>query len=302
MGKQENMCFNKLSVITINYNGLDTTKTFLKSFHAYVHCIEYEMIVIDNGSKDNESVALFKEFPWIKCIRSEENLGFSGGNNLGVKYATGDIFLFLNNDLIVTFDFVESLLKIFSNIESVGIVSPKILNIDNTLCYGGSEPLGRYLLRIHYIYGDIKKALPISQEVSLAHGAALMIEKKVIERLGGWPEVYFLYSEEVDLSINVRKLGYSIWYEPKSFVYHLGSQSTGKESPLVYYYNTRNRFLLYKRNLRGLTQVISVVYQLFVVDVCLSLKLIANGQYHLFIAVCKGVKDFICGNFYKGKC
>lgn len=289
-----------ISIITVNYNGLVNTRNLLVSIRNSIIDIDYEVIVVDNASKVNEADILQDEFPWVKTVKSDLNLGFSGGNNLGVKKSKGDILLFLNNDLIVSPDFLQPLIKVFSNIESVGIVSPKILNIDNTLCYGGSEPLGKYLLRIHYISGDIENALPTSQEVSLAHGAALMIDKKVLECIGGWPEIYFLYSEEVDLSINVRKLGYSIWYEPRSVVYHLGSQSTGKESPLVYYYNTRNRFLLYKRNLEGVTQLVSILYQV-ILNVYHIFLLLISRKLSLAKAIYSGTKDFFLRNFFSKK-
>ena len=206
--------------------------------------------------------------------------------------------LFLNNDLIITSDFITPLLDIFSQKEKVGIVSPQILNMDGSLCYGGCEPIGRFLLRIHYLNGDPKNGLQTLQEVSLAHGAALMIKRDILNSVGGWPDIYFLYSEEVDLSICIKNLGYSIWYEPNSFVYHLGSQSTGKGSPLVCYYNTRNRLLLYKRNLKGVVQTMSILYQVLLNVYHLFLLLISRKTV-LAKAVFCGTKDFFQGKFFK---
>lgn len=290
-----------ISIITVNYNGINDTRNLLNSLRENIVGVEYELIVVDNASIEDEAELLQNEFPWIKAVRSNVNLGFSGGNNLGVKKSKGESLLFLNNDLIVTFNFLMPLLNIFSERKDVGVVSPQILNMDGSLCYGGCEKLDRFLLRIHYLNGDQKKRLVTSQEVSLAHGAALMIKRNLLNDIGGWPEMYFLYLEEVDLSIRIRNLGYSIWYEPRSVVYHLGYQSTGKGSPLVYYYDTRNKFLLYTRNLGGITRIISISYQLLVINVMLVLKLMIKGDVALLKAVCQGTKDFFCGNFYKKK-
>lgn len=112
-----------------------------------------------------------------------------------------------------------------------------------------------------------------------------------------------MYSEEVDLSIHIKNLGFIIWYEPQSIVYHVGSQSTGKDSPLICYYNTRNRLLLYKRNLYGLTRIVSILYQLMI-NLILSVKLILHGGNQLYFkAVFIGSIDFLRGNFIKrNKC
>ena len=102
------------------------------------------------------------------------------------------------------------------------------------------------------------------------------------------------------MSIHIKNLGFIIWYEPQSIVYHVGSQSTGKDSPLICYYNTRNRLLLYKRNLYGLTRIVSILYQLMI-NLILSVKLILHGESALFKAVFIGSIDFLRGNFYQKK-
>ena len=108
-----------ISIITVNYNGIVDTRNLLNSLCINIVDIEYEMVVVDNGSKENEAELLQQEFFQIKAIRSDVNLGFSGGNNLGVKYSKGDYLLFLNNDLIITSDFITPLLDIFSQKEKV---------------------------------------------------------------------------------------------------------------------------------------------------------------------------------------
>ena len=290
----------KISVITVNYNGLSDTRVFLESFRKEIQEVDYEIIVVDNASVNNEAKILEDEFEGVLCVRSDVNLGFSGGNNLGVKYSTGELLLFMNNDIIIKSNFISPLLERLSEDKNIVAISPQIRYMDNTLCYGGCEPIDKYLLRIHYLSGSLEKGLSVSQEVSLMHGASVIIKKDILSKIGGWPEIYFLYSEEVDLSIHIKNLGFIIWYEPQSIVYHVGSQSTGKDSPLICYYNTRNRLLLYKRNLYGLTRIVSILYQLMI-NLILLVKLILHGESALFKAVFIGSIDFLRGNFYQKK-
>lgn len=290
-----------ISVITVNYNGLSDTRNFLQTFRSNIKSINYEMIVVDNASTCNESQILNQEFDWIKCIRSDVNLGFSGGNNLGMYESNGDYLLFINNDIIVRSDFITPLVDLLESNSKIAAVSPKILNLDGSLCYGGCKPLGKHLLNIHYISGDEQDLISEVSETPLIYGAAVLIRKDVLEYLKGWPGIYFLYSEEVDLSLHIRALGYSLWYNPLVEVYHVGSASTGKGSPLVYYYNSRNRLLLYKRNLKGLIKMLSISYHLIITVPHNCFKLLFNKQYALCKAYCLGVKDFCRNNFYERK-
>jgi len=288
-----------VSVITVNYNGLRYTVNFLNSFREHVLSTEYEMIVIDNGSLQNEADIIFNQFNWVKVIRSEYNLGFAGGNNIGISHATGDYLLFINNDIIISSDFISPLINRFLSNKKIGVVSPKIVNSDRGLCYGGCEPLGRYLIKINYINNKNDPRTNNPSETPLAHGAALMVKKKVITNVGKWPEDYFLYSEEVDWCLQIRKAGYTIWYEPQSVVSHIGSQTTGKDSPLKNYYNTRNRFLLYRRNLKGLTKVVSILYELAIAVPQRCINLVFSKKYALILPNFYGVIDALCNKFGK---
>lgn len=288
-----------VSVITVNYNGLKDTMNFLNSFHTYILSTDYEMIVVDNGSTINEAEIISKHFGWVKTVRSEKNLGFAGGNNLGIKEAAGDYLLFINNDIIISSDFLLPLTSRLFSDEKAGIVSPKIIYDDGRLCYGGCEPLGKYLIKIKYINNENDPRINIQSETPLAHGAAMMVKRKVTETVGIWPENYFLYSEEVDWCLDIKKAGYTIWYEPASVVCHIGSQSTGKNSPLRYYYNTRNRFLLYKRNLKGITRLVSTLYELAIAVPQRCINLAFNKKFSMISPVLLGVIDAMSDKFGK---
>ena len=115
-----------LSVITVNYNGFHDTCEFIDSWAATVFSVSYEMIVIDNGSTANEAALLQKTYPFIQAVRSEQNLGFAGGNNLGINLAKGKYLFLLNNDVCMVKDAIPLLIKRLLSSDKIAGVSPLI--------------------------------------------------------------------------------------------------------------------------------------------------------------------------------
>lgn len=287
----------QLSIITVNYNSLAYTREFLTSLYPFLQ-EDWEVIVVDNASQNNEAIVLQQQFSWAKCIRSEQNLGFAGGNNLGVKYAKGDYFFFINNDVIITEDCFSLLLQRMGTDHKVAAISPKIVNQNGSYNYLGCDPLDPYLKRIHY-RTLMNTGEQISAETPLIHGAAVMIRKTALEAVGGWPEPFFLYAEELDLSLHLKRQGYILWYEPDVELVHIGSCSTGKNSPLVCYYNSRNRLLLYKRNLFGWKRCYAIIYHLMITVPHNMLIHLLRKDFDLLSAYWNGVVDFILVRFGK---
>ena len=254
------------------------------------------MIVVDNGSKENEANILQERYPHIKAIRSELNLGFAGGNNIGIKAAKGKYLYLVNNDTIFK-DFSPLLLiRRLESSQKVGMVSPKIQFAwgTNPIQFAGYTPLSPITIRNRAIgFGEEDKGqFNMPHQTPYVHGAAMMLKRKVIEKAGLMPECYFLYYEELDWSMMITRAGYEIWYEPASTIYHKESQSTGQNSPLRTYYITRNRLLLVKRNWSGFTKYISYCYLIFIVATRDILKYSFQGQFRLAKAVIKGIFNF----------
>ena len=212
----------KVSIITINYNGKDDTVDLIESFGRY-ETYPYEIIIIDNGSKNyGEHHVLSKYSPKPIVIRSDKNLGFAGGNNLGISYADGDYILFLNNDTIINQPILENLARALDNNPQIGCVSPKIAcwPEKKQLQYAGSTPMSPVTLRNENIgfgqtdTGQFNK----SRYTAFAHGAAMMIRTTDIKKFGMMPEFYFLYYEELDWCVQIRRAGLKIWYEATSTV------------------------------------------------------------------------------------
>ena len=286
----------ELSVITVNYNGLRDTERMIESLQKHL-TIQYELIVVDNGSVRDEASELQLKYPFLITIRSEQNLGFAGGNNLGIKHATSEYLFFLNNDTFVQDDFFSCLIDAMKQNPFLGGLSPKIIFADSEqgIQFAGYTPLSRITLRNHLIgfrqqdTGQFDKPHP----TPYLHGAAMLIRRKAIENAGMMPEIYFLYYEELDWSVQIRRAGYELEYNPSATVYHLESSSTGQESPLKAFYMTRNRLLFAQRNLSGTNRILSVSYQLlFAVPVKL-LQALLTGRIILAKAMIRGCLSFI---------
>lgn len=249
-----------VSIITVNFKQPEVTCELLRSLKS-VEEKNFEVIVVENGSGDNSANIIQKEFPEIKLIKSEKNLGFAGGNNLGMKHACGDYFLFVNNDTEIESGFIDEMLKTFEISGNIGAVSPKIVFNDpkDVIQYAGALSINPYTGRGKKIgngeydngqYDEIR-------ETELGHGAALMVPRRVVEIVGGMPELYFLYYEEHDWCENIKRAGFKLYYNGLAKIKHKESVSVGKSNPLKVYYMNRNRLIYCRRNSGSLTTKLS---------------------------------------------
>ena len=284
----------RLSVITVNYNGLRDTCALLD--HLTFDHNDTEVIVVDNGSANNEAETIASRYANVKCIRSERNLGFAGGNNLGIRHAQGKYLFLVNNDTEVSMNDIDMLIKRIDTSEHIGIVCPKIRFFygDRHIQYAGFTPMSRITCRNHgigYDEADIGQ-YDTPRQTAFAHGAAMMARRDTVNKVGLIPECYFLYYEEMDWSMMMKRNGYQIWYEPSATVYHKESQSTGANSPLKTYYLTRNRLLFIKRNSEHF-RLLSYLYMICIVATRDIFKNILCAKPKLAQATIKGVIDFL---------
>ena len=288
----------ELSIITVNYNGLKDTCALIDSIPFNE---DMEVIVVDNGSIENEASILHEQYPNIKVIRSDQNLGFAGGNNLGIKAAKGKYLFLINNDTIFRKFNPETLIKRLEFSPKIGMVCPKIrFAWDNCpIQYAGYTPLSHITIRNRAIgFGEEDKGqYDVAHQTPYAHGAAMMLKREIIDKVGPMPECYFLYYEELDWSMIMTRTGYEIWYEPASTIYHKESQSTGQNSPLRTYYITRNRLLLVKRNFTGLKKYLAYAYLKMIVATRDIIRYLVKGQIDLLKATTQGVRDFNNSHF-----
>lgn len=256
-----------VSIITINYNHSYVTSQLLDSLRKVTYPA-LEIIVIDNNSPDDNPEILKQTYPEIELIRSHENLGFAGGNNLGIRKARGKYIFLLNNDTEVEPGCLEPLVAKLEADSSIGAVSPKIrfFHTPDTVQYAGSSPLNPYTIRSHGRGYGIRDTGQFEKDTRTAfvHGAAMMVPVEVIRRVGLLAECFFLYYEELDFAERIRRAGYSLWYVHNSLVYHKESVTAGKTSPLKTYYMNRARILYLRRNIRGFRFPVAVLYQVLI--------------------------------------
>lgn len=253
---------NMVSIITVNFNQAEVTEKLIESLRDCTYNY-FEIIVVDNASAEDCSY-LKTKYPEIKLIKSNRNLGFAGGNNLGLKFAKGNYILFINNDVEVHPNFLEPLIHQLSLDEKAIAVSPKINYFyqQDTIQYAGAQAVNPYTLKNkHRGTGEKDLGQYNKTEVTdYAHGACMLVPRSTISKIGLMHEEYFLYYEEQDWCQRMNHSGGNIYYVYDSIVYHKESISTGKNSPLKTYYLNRNRILFARKNFKGLPFFVSMVY------------------------------------------
>lgn len=286
----------ELSIITVNYNGLADTCALLDTI-PFDGSLSLEVIVVDNASSNDEATVIAHRYPRVQVIRSQQNLGFAGGNNLGIRQAHGSYLYLVNNDTVFSPFQVAPLISRLKSSPAIGVVCPKIRFAwaNNPIQFTGYTRLSPVTLRNHSIgYGEDDHGQHDTARLTpYAHGAAMMLKREVIDRAGLMPECYFLYYEELDWSMLIRRAGYEIWYEPLATIYHKESQTTGQHSPLKAYYITRNRLLFVKRNGEGLSKYCSYLYLICIASLKDVVVNIFTGRFQQAAATARGVLHFL---------
>ena len=284
---------NGPQVSSICYNGFKDTCELIESLQNKIHSVSYEIIVVDNASREDEAVKIQALYPSVITIRSDENKGFSGGNNLGIKAARGQYLFLINNDTYIESDGIAYLIERLESHPEIGAASPKIRFAfpPQNIQFAGFTPLSPIALRNKGIgFGcPDDGTFDTPHPTPYLHGAAMIIKREVIGKAGMMPEIFFLYYEEIDWSTSMARAGYELWYEPRCTVFHKESQSTGQLSKLRTYYLTRNRLLYARRNLKGANRFLSILYQSIVAAGKNSLIYTLQRRLDLTGAVCRGV-------------
>ncbi|MFQ5639064.1 MAG: glycosyltransferase family 2 protein [bacterium] len=238
-----------LSLIIVNHNTRGLLKQLLLSIKRNTKKVFYEIIVVDNASGDRSAALVKEDFQDIVLIENQSNLGFSQANNQAVKIAKGDYLLFLNSDTIVCENAVESLFSFLEQEKYAAVVGCKLLNIDDTL----QRSCGIFpnLKTEFYFRTFLNRLFPTSptfgsfklgswdysslMEVDWVSGACLMIRKNIFDQIGGFDETLYMYYEDADLCLRVKKLGWKIYFIPDAYVYHLhgGSWQQNREIPII---------------------------------------------------------------------
>lgn len=283
-----------VSVITVNYQQAALTVDFLRSLSANVLGVPFEVIVIENRSETDNGLLFEMACPGVIYLRSEKNLGFAGGNNLGIRHAKGDYLLFLNNDTEITPGFIGALRDELDGRPDIGLLSPLILYYEDkeSIQYAGYTPMN-YLTGRNKGIGSGEENVGqydhVTTETGYCHGAAMMCRRKDLERVGPMSEDFFLYYEELDWCEKFKQAGFKVGFTGKAKIYHKESMSVGKESPTKTYYMVRNRWLFIRKNATSIKRLFFSFYYLFLVVPLLVARYLITGNPPLANAALRGI-------------
>lgn len=288
-----------VAVIVINWNGQDFTMACLNSLRK-VDFPDFKVILVDNGSANQEGLKIKASFPEIDLVETGENLGFAGGNNVGIRKALQEGFshvLLLNNDTLVDPDFLSELVITCKKNPEAGVIQPMILFLHNpkeiwsaggkwnpalsrSITLGDRVPLADY---------RVKTAM-----LDWATGCAMLISRAAIEKVGLLNEQYFVYFEDVEWSLRIRNAGFAILLEERSKVYHEAGASSKKKhaegtlSPRVFYYNVRNQLFIIRSH--GSNKALSFAYHLAKFILWMGYFLV-RGRFNKLKAVARGIQE-----------
>jgi GT2 family glycosyltransferase len=247
----------KVFIIILNWNSWSDTLECLESLKSNDYP-NYQVVIIDNGSKEKPVVPS----PEIKIIYNQENLGFAGGNNIGIKYALeqgADYVLLLNNDTVVSDDFLTKLVKAGESDREIGLLGPKIYFYPMTgqpdkakekIWFAGGQVNWLYNKGQMRGWGEKDNGQydqPDIQETEYVTGCCLLIKREAVKKIGLMPEEYFLYYEDTDWSLAAQKAGSKCVFVPAARIWHKGSASSKEGSPSYIYYHVRNGLVLAQR-------------------------------------------------------
>ena len=284
----------KLFLVTINYNGSRDTVALARSLTQQTDS-DFYVVVVDNGSRKEEADALhhLERAPSVHVVYSGENLGFSGGNNIGMRYAFGrgaDWVLLINNDTHVDPDFIVELKHTLG--ESQGIIGLPIREGDQ-VAYAG---------KVRWLSPTLKHSYePVAEgENFYAIGAGIAIDRSAFQEVGGMDERFFLYFEDADYSLKARERGVSLRYITTPEIHHQISRSTRKlGSPLLLRYHYRNMFLFNRNHAPKYIQLMLIPWAFFgIVKQVMKILLIPSARPESK-AILYGILDYVFGRYGK---
>ena len=231
------MSFPKVSVIIVNYNGKALLEKCLESL-SKVNYENFEIIVVDNNSTDGSIELVTKNYTSIILLKLNSNKGFAEPNNIGAKIANGKYLLFLNNDTIVTPNFISEMVQVIENDKKIAICQSLLLKPDESV-----DSSGDFIDHLGVVYNSTKKTDEI-REISSARGASMLIRKDVFDILEGFDEKFYVSFEDVDLGWRTWMIGYKVILTPKSVVYHVGGQTIKSKKPEIAFHGFKNQLAM----------------------------------------------------------
>jgi len=252
------------AAVVVNLNAADLTIACVASIVADTSAGDAEVVVVDNGSRDDSVARIRKEFPDLLLVESAENVGYAGGANIGIAATRAPIVAVLNNDLTFAFGTARPLVERLETTPRLGATGPLIRNLDGSL-YPSARCLPSVFVAVgHGLLGLWWQSNPftrryrqldidpnVGREVDWLSGSAIWLRREALDAIGGWDERYFMYMEDVDLCWRLRRAGWHIVYEPTAEIVHVQGATTAKHPYRMLVEHHRSAWRFARRRFTG---------------------------------------------------
>lgn len=292
------MLNTKVAVVILNWNG----KSFLEKFLPNVlkYSTNAQVIVADNQSTDNSVEYLKTYFPQVLTIINAANDGFAKGYNIALKQVNADYYVLLNSDVEVTENWIDPIITLLDSNKNIAACQPKILDYYNKTKFEYAGASGGFIDKYGYpfcrgrifnVLEEDKNQYNSTQEVFWATGACMFVRAEVFWKVGGFDDDYFAHMEEIDVCWRMKNIGYKIYVEPKSVIYHVGGGTLNKLSAHKTFLNFRNNLITLTKNAAPQFLFLKIMYRMML-DGVAAFKFLFEGSISHFTAVIKAHFSF----------
>lgn len=286
------MKFPKVSVLILNFNGGEKVLRCLDLANKLDYP-SFEVIVIDNGSTDGSKEKIKKQFPNVKLVENKENLGSVKAHNQGFSLARGEFILGLDDDSIPSRDLLKNLIPVALSDKKIGIVVPKLYyykfpNVFNSTGFF-LNPLTGKMKDLGIGKEDLGQ-LDFQREVDFVPSAVILVRKSVIKEVGGMNEDYFVYYEDSDWCLRIRRAGYKIIYAPNAKAWH-DCKTQGELSQFRVYHYTRGKVLFMNKNSTSFNRAMFLLFLFLLYTPARFFLFIIKGKINLIPFYLKGIKE-----------
>jgi len=285
----------KVAVVILNWNGAKLFAKFLPSVIRNSAGENCKIIVADNGSTDTSLEVLKTNFPEVSIIELGTNYGFAEGYNQALARIDADYFVLLNSDVEVTPGWIESCIKLFEENPEIAAVQPKILSYGKPHLFEYAGATGGFIDKFGYPFCRGRILNQIEADISQynqstpifwASGACMFVKAETYTKAGGLDGDFWAHMEEIDLCWRLKSMGYKIWYQPESVVFHLGGGTLSYGNPQKIYLNFRNNLWMMFKNLPK-KQFKRIFFIRMVLDGIAGIKFLAGFNFRELWAVIK---------------
>lgn len=296
-----------IAVVILNWNGVKLLEQFLPTLIQYSP--EADIYVADNASTDTSIAFVQQNFPMVKIVQNDSNYGFAQGYNEALKHIDAPIYALVNSDIEVTENWLHPISITFNNEPQTAIIQPKILDYKDKAYFEYAGAAGGFLDKYGYPYcrGRIFETIEKDNgqyddecEIFWASGACFFIRSAVYKELNGFDDDFFAHQEEIDLCWRTINKGYTIKYNPKSVVYHVGGATLQQGNPKKTFLNFRNSLLMLTKNLPA-SSLFRILFCRMILDGIAGIQFILQGKWIHFFAIIKAHFSFyrLFSNTYK---